>query len=375
MLIGKLIPFIFDFFRHFPHVHGSANLKIIAAILTDTYFKSMIQKRFLGIFALSCSLIALLSISCASRKHSVHTFFRMDTEVTITIADEIKNPTQLWNTIDSLLRDWEQRFSDYGPRSEVLMVNRRNSQRMEISQPLAVLIAHGLQFSDSTHGLFDMTVLPLKNIWGLGETDTVKQEPSAHTLHNIIAHVNYKQIQVDTSTNMLAFRDSLIRIDLGGVAKAFALREISTYLALQGFKNYLINGGGDIIGAGARSDHGAWRIGIQHPRKEGLLAALSLDSGVIFTSGDYERFWMNGTRRVHHIFNPSTGYSCTNNQSVTIWAMDLTLAKNYSTGLFCLPADSIVAFIQARNNLECIVVDSAGSIKTSKGIRPKIQWF
>ncbi|MBD3321762.1 MAG: FAD:protein FMN transferase, partial [Chitinivibrionales bacterium] len=124
---------------------------------------------------------------------------------------------------------------------------------------------------------------------------------------------------------------------------------------------------------GHRKDGSSWNIGVRHPRKSDLLALLPLDSGCIVTSGDYERFWMHDSTRIHHIFNPETGYPCPENQSLTVWSMNPVEADILSTGLFCFKKDYILSFIQARPRLECIIVDNKGAVAISDGWKEKVE--
>jgi thiamine biosynthesis lipoprotein len=81
---------------------------------------------------------------------------------------------------------------------------------------------------------------------------------------------------------------------------------------------------------------------------------------------------ING-KRVHHIFNPHTGFSCTGNQSVTIYGSNSVENKFFSTGLFCRSADSIVSFVNRRSEIECLVVDSSGKVYISDGWKDRLK--
>jgi thiamine biosynthesis lipoprotein len=133
-----------------------------------------------------------------------------------------------------------------------------------------------------------------------------------------------------------------------------------------GVKNFLIAAGGDILVSGRKRDGTPWRVGVRHPSNGSeLITTLPLERGVLVTSGDYERYRIVDGVRYHHIFNPSTGYSCNQNQSVTIWANDPVQGDILSTGLFCRNAHDIIAYARERDGIECIVVDSAGEIHVS----------
>jgi thiamine biosynthesis lipoprotein len=320
--------------------------------------------------------VALLCLSCARPlRHEKHQFFRMDMPVTVTIVTDQPGRAlgSLWKSADSLLRDWEVRYSQSNPRSEVRAINQRAVPCVAVDARLGTMIAAALAYGDTTGGMFDCTILPVKELWGLGETDTgtTHAVPSDSALAAAVERVNYRRIMVNAARDTLCFTSRATQVDAGGIAKGFALMELGSLLVHHGIHDFLINAS-DIIARGHRKDGLAWRIGIQDPRyPEKQLFAVPLDSGAIFTSGDYERFWIAPDgRRIHHIFNPKTGFSCTGNQSVTLWSMDPLQAKFLSTGLYCLPADSILAFA-AHRGLECCVVDSTGKPHITAGWRTR----
>ncbi len=119
---------------------------------------------------------------------------------------------------------------------------------------------------------------------------------------------------------------------------------------------------------GKRPDGAPWLIGIQHPRDpDGMIGTVPLEGGSVVTSGDYERFRIVGGKRYHHIFDSRTGRCCGANRSVTITGENPVEVDVLSTGLFCRTAPEIVAFIDARPRFQCLVVDSTGSVFTSRG--------
>lgn len=297
------------------------------------------------------------------------TFFRMDTVVEVTVAGEsMQRASKIWVALDSLLKDWEERFSQTHARSEVLRLNERKKEELDISARLAEMLAIARAYGDTLQGGFDVTILPVKQAWGFGEKDSALRIPTPEELTETLSKVGYERLDVDIALSRVRFHDPELRVDVGGVAKGFVLREIEKLLDDNAFGNYLVSAGGDIVSRGSRADGEPWRIGIQHPRaSDRLLATLALDSGAIVTSGDYERFWIQDSVRYHHIFNSKTGRSCRANQSLTVWATEPVRADILSTGLFCLPAPQILEFVNTRDGLECAVVDSSGSVHISSG--------
>lgn len=324
--------------------------------------------------------IVLSVLHCSNKKELIkHQFFRLDTIIDVIIVTDAKADS-IWQGIDSLLEDWEVTYSISGPESVIGNINNRKHDTIQVSKQLGEMLSLASRYGDSLSGGFDFTILPLKEIWGLSETSPDSMPaPSRIQIDSVLNLVGYKNVRV-TCTDNIGFTDTLIfssrdtRIDIGGVAKGFALREIARFLDRKNLCAYLINGGGDIIGKGRKPDGSSWVIGIQHPRKPGVVhAVFNLDSGSVFTSGDYERFRMIDSVRVHHLFDPHTGYSATINQSVTICGPDPIENKFLSTGLFYRDADSIISYINIRPRLKCMVVDSIGKIYLSQNWKDKLE--
>ncbi|MBD3242350.1 MAG: hypothetical protein GF331_17290 [Chitinivibrionales bacterium] len=329
---------------------------------------------------LAFTLVAVTLAQCTRHEleHAKHRFYRMSTVTEVTVVmPRNHDPAPVWRRIDSLLASWEQRFSSSGPQSEPAALNACPESTCTVSPTLARMLHDARRFGEMLDGRFDPTVLPLKELWGLGEDANLNaplKAPSEAEIAEVLEHVDYRAIEVDTAANVVFRSDPDVRVDIGGIAKGYALARTCALLEEMGFHDYLVSAGGDVAVAGSRADGRPWLIGIQHPREPGaLLATVPLDSGTIVTSGDYERFRMIDGQRVHHLFDPRTGRSCDRNLSVTVWAPDAVEADVLSTGLFCMEADAILAFVSQRPHLECIVVDHAGRTHVSDGWRSRVQ--
>jgi thiamine biosynthesis lipoprotein len=299
----------------------------------------------------------------------------MNTIVEITVARPFpEGYTTVWHRTDSLLKDWEEKFSPQGSRSEIQALNYGGTECLKVSHVAYAMIKMGRAYGDTTAGMFDITIFPVKKIWGMCDNDTGWVYPSEADFFGALEKVDYHKIHTDSMPEGLCVSCSGAVVDVGGIAKGFALRALDSAISRMGFVNYLVSAGGDIVARGKKPDGKTWKIGIQHPRKTGkLLAAVEITEGSVVTSGDYERYRIHNGQRIHHIFNPHTGLSCTANQSVTIWGMDPAEIDIFTTGLFCRPAADIVAFVEKRKpRFECMVVDSAGEIFISEGWKQKI---
>jgi len=310
-------------------------------------------------------------------RHEVRNFMRIDTVVTVTLVlKKEMDLDEIWDRIDKLLVDWQGRFSQTHPKSEVRHLNQNSGDTVLVSPVLAEMLVKGTAYGDTLQGAFDLTILPLKDLWGLGENASKAVIPSAQEIDQVLPRVDYRKVFVNEKSLKAVITNPATKVDVGGIAKSYVLVDLARLLDSLGFKDFLLVAGGDVLGSGKRHDGAAWKIAVQHPRNpKGYLGTVSLEKGSIVTSGDYERFWEKDGKRYHHIFDPRTGYPCNANRSLTIWSENTIEADILSTGLFCRDADSIMSFVNQRVRLEAIIMDSLGSVSISEGWKNKVKLF
>ena len=225
------------------------------------------------------------------------------------------------------------------------------------------LIKESRKLSIQSQGLFNPAIGNLIKAWGFhsdfGPEDEMPPKPNriAELLENNpdMKSVMIKNVQIQ-STN------EAVRLDLGAIAKGYALDRIVEHLQEQGIKNIIINAGGDLKAIGQHPDKRAWSVGIKHPRqKDAILAGLDVMSGEsVFTSGDYERFFIHDGKRYHHIIDPRTGYPADKAQSVTVITSSATLADAASTALFIAGPEQWPAIAKAMHVEHVLFIDAEG---------------
>ena len=129
-----------------------------------------------------------------------------------------------------------------------------------------------------------------------------------------------------------------VRISLGGIAKGYAVDRATAVLDRAGITSFFVQAGGDLFTRGKKPNGDGWQAGIRDPRgPEGqFFALLPLSDHAFSTAGDYERSYIVGGKRYHHIIDPRTGYPATASRSVTIWAPTALLADEIDDCVFIL---------------------------------------
>jgi thiamine biosynthesis lipoprotein len=245
----------------------------------------------------------------------------------------------------------------------------RAPQGAELSLETIGLLQRSLELNRISSGAFDPTLGQLKQLWGV-EGDQ-PHLPSAAEIAAVLQQTGPQRLTIEG----LRVTKSApgLAIDLGGIAKGYAIDRAADLLRQAGVTQASINAGGDLRLLGDRQGR-PWRIGIQHPRKPGeLLAVLSLTDRAVVTSGDYERFFEIDGVRYHHIFDPATGRPATACQSVTIVAADATLADALATAAFILGPETGRELLESQG-AEGILVGADGQVLTTAGLKGQIEW-
>ena len=261
----------------------------------------------------------------------------------------------------------DELMSPYRSNSEISFINNNASiGPIKISAEMSYVIDRSLHFSEISGGAFDITFASV----GYQYDYRKKIQPSEQFIKLGLSSIDYRHIKLEH--DKIQFNNSGVRIDLGGIAKGYAVDRAIQIAQNCGINEAMISAGGDSRILGKK--HGKpWIIGIQHPRKKNELAlVLPLSDTAISTSGDYERFFIRDGQRIHHIINPSTGKSATATWSATVTGPDAMTTDALSTTVFVLGAKNGIALIETLKNIDAVIIDNQGTVHYSSGLQEPI---
>lgn len=228
-------------------------------------------------------------------------------------------------------RDWHAWEPGLLTRTNALLAS---GEPFEADPAILPLILEANRLSSLSGGLFNPLIGRLLDLWGFqGRPLAGGTLPDPDAIAAWLAQApTVEDIHVDG--NRISSRNPLAAYDFGGFAKGYAIDRCIEHLRSRGIDNAIINTGGDLRAIGTRSDR-PWRIGIRHPRDEGILASINTDGDdSIFTSGDYERLFRVKDVRYHHILDPRTGHPAVGTAAVTVVHDSATTADAAATALF-----------------------------------------
>ncbi len=253
-------------------------------------------------------------------------------------------------------------FSRYIPGSEVNRINRSaDRQPVVVSEEMMAVLAKAIEISRLTGGAFDVTVGPLMEIWGFFPEKTGRL-PSDREVEAALSRCGWQKIELDRTARTVRFLAPGLELDLGGLAKGYVVDRLSALLISEGVKSGLINAGGDIYCLGRKPDGQPWRIGMEHPRKEGeVLTVLELEDRAVATSGDYRNYFIRSRKRYSHIIDPRTGRPASSGVvESSVLAPDCMTADALATALFVMGAEDGPALLGHVEGVDGVVVTDEG---------------
>lgn len=259
----------------------------------------------------------------------------------------------------------EAEMSTFRPDSEISRVNdRAAAAAVPVSAELYGLVARSLEMSVLSQGAFDITFDSVGQLYDYRR----RVQPTDAEIAARLPEINYRHVVLDPADHSIRFTMPGTRINLGGIAKGYSVERVIAQLRAAGVQHALATAGGDTRLLG--DHHGApWIVGIRDPDDASkLVTRLALVDEAISTSGDYERYFIAGGKRVHHIIDPRTGKSASGVRSVTIVGPDAVMTEGLTKTVFIKGPEQGLAIVASVPGYEAVVVDDQRRVRYSKGL-------
>ncbi len=223
---------------------------------------------------------------------------------------------QAANAAFDAMRDVERRMSSFMPESELSLLNRnaRAGHPVEVSEDLFEVLDFARQVSNASDGAFDITVAPLLRAWGFLPAasachkvdDRCDGEPSVSTQGEreaARAAVDYRNVRLNPHACSVEFTRPGVEIDLGGIAKGYAVDKAVQALREQGIRSARVSAGGSTLYALGAPPHdlAGWELTLPTGK------TIVVRDAAVSSSGHSQRYVEISGRRFSHIFNPRLG--------------------------------------------------------------------
>lgn len=256
----------------------------------------------------------------------------------------------------------ENELSYYKESSFVSILNREaHEKEVEVPAQVCRLIEKSLEYGKMSGGFFDITYKSTGALW----ENNGNRIPDDKTIEEKQQFVGGDKLQVNCSENKIRFAGKGVKIDLGGVAKGYAIDRAGEILKKHGIENFIVNYGGDMLVCGNKGGR-PWGVGIKNPDNSAeILKKLEFDSGCtsVATSGDYERFFVIEGQTFSHIVNPKTGHPVKDAKSVTVIGENAISADAAATAVsVALKNEESVKKIMENFKIKLYTLDGKGTV-------------
>lgn len=251
-------------------------------------------------------------------------------------------------------------FSDYDPASELSRLGRMQAGKpVAISRELFDIIQRSQALSRQTQGAFDVTAGPSVRFWRRARKQG--QMPPVEELRAAQNLVGYQQLVLNPAEQTVTLRSTNLQLDLGGIAKGYAVDEAMAVLKANGITRAYVAADSDLLTSGPPLGKEGWKIELRNVDDFGNLypRTIYLKNLALSTSGDTEQFVVIDGRRYSHIVDPRTGIGLTSRIQATVVAKDSTTADSHATAICVLGKQAGLQFAD-RRQMQMLVLDLAG---------------
>lgn len=305
--------------------------------------------------------------------HAMGTTVSIATFTTDTLSEEDIRP-KLQKALDEIRR-LQALMTTWSDTSEVSKINAAaGKEAVAVGPETFEVIRKSLWIGKESGGVFDITFEAMKGLWKFDE-GAEDRIPSREAIDAARKLIDYRQITVDDKARTVKLDKPGMRINLGGIAKGYAIDAASRVLREEGLTSFFAQAGGDLYVSGKKPDGSRFKVGIRDPRGKGptdYFALLEVEDHAFSTAGDYERTFVKDGKRYHHIIDPRTGYPATASRSVTVWARDAHTADAIDDAIFILGPEKGLKLVESIDGCGAVIVDAHNKVWISKRLEGKV---
>ena len=325
----------------------------------------------------SLFILALVVLLAACEKQNLNRYqsFAFGTLIEIKIRSDDKAladraSASLFSDFDEMHSDWHAWEAGKLTQTSAMLAT---GEWFTADKAVQDIIKLSKQYSLRSNGLFNPAIGELIQAWGFQASELPRLPPTEAKIDSLLADLP-AVLDIDIDGDKMRGRNHHLKLDLGAIAKGYAVSAGINKLRDQGLNHALINAGGDLCGIGNQGER-PWRIGIRNPSGEGIMASIELENEeCVFTSGDYERYYNHNGKRYHHIIDPRSGYPADKVTSVTVLHLDGAIADAASTALFIAGPDGWQEIAKKMGVRDVMMVDKQGRIIMSPSMHKRIKF-
>ncbi|GAC32482.1 FAD:protein FMN transferase [Paraglaciecola polaris] len=308
---------------------------------------------------ISFVVFLLIIVSCTQAPIETHlTGHTMGTTYNVKFVNtDNVDEQQLHDNIDAALVKVNKLMSTYDPESELSRFNQWNSNEpFPLSPETLTVLREAKRLGTLSHGVLDVTVGPLVNLWGFGPDAKPEKRPSAQVVTQVKARTGLAKLHL--LDNGAQKTESDLYVDLSTIAKGYGVDVVAELLDANDIHDYLVEIGGEMRVAGNKASGTPWRIAVEKPvsMERAVQEIISIGTNAIATSGDYRNYFEEDGVRYSHLIDPRTGAPIIHNLvAVTVVHPSSMTADGLATALIVMGKDEALN-VALHNDLAVLMI-------------------
>jgi len=276
------------------------------------------------------------------------------------------------------IRRLERLMTTWRDDSEVSRINAAaGGEPVAIGPDTFAVLEKSLWIAERSEGTFDISFEAMKGLWRFDEekSDAI---PSQKDIDQARKKIDWRKLSLDREARTAKLGEAGMRINLGGIAKGYAVDRAAAVLEQRGLAAFYVQAGGDLYVRGKKPDGKRFKVGVRDPRGKHDLdyfATIEVEDHAFSTAGDYERSFIKDGKRYHHIIDPRTGWPASACRSVTVWAKDAFMADAIDDAIFILGPEKGLALVESIDDAGAVIVDASNKVWISKRLEPHVHVF
>ena len=333
-------------------------------------------------FSILLSCLPLSACGTKLQKYNAYSFDYFDTVTTVTgFAESQEEFDRISAEILSELGEYHRLFTIYHRfegMENLCTVNELTDgahRTVKVDRRIIDLLLYAKEMYVKTNGKVNIAMGSVLSIWhdcrelGMDEPWNAKL-PSMDKLTEAAEHTDINCLVIDEAAATVTITDPQMKLDVGAVAKGYAVEMVAKSLEEKGITGYVLNVGGNVRTVGAKGDGTPWTVGIENPEDDEAspyVAYLALSGQSLVTSGSYQRYYTVDGKRYHHIIDPETLMPSEGFLSVSVVCPSSADGDALSTALFCMTYADGLALIESMPDAEAMWVLNDGTKQYSSG--------
>lgn len=244
-----------------------------------------------------------------------------------------------------------------------------------VDQKIIDMLLYAKELYNKTNGEMNIAMGSVLSIWhdyrSAAEDNYGKGElPPMELLQEAAKHTDINDLIIDEENRTVYIADPKMTLDVGAIAKGYAVEMVAQMLEERGISGFVINVGGNIRTVGTKANGDKWLAGIETPFDDDdvpYLAYIGLAGEAIVTSGSYQRYYTVNGKRYHHIIDKDTLMPAEGFVSVSIICTSSSDGDGLSTALFCMSLEDGMALVNSLEGVEAHWVLPDGTCIKSDG--------